>query len=144
MKLQLMQLSENKNKANGYMRKEVFRTKSMVNRCICFKHLIRSASIRVQTLKFDNNNFFLISGFNFFYHLIGLSSRIHHNSHRKLKVIMFAQVSANLQGCKIRQIIINKTLMAKFNLKFKRIDVGKTKCKLPGVEVLHLCIISLH
>ena len=72
MKLQLMQLSENKNKANGYMRKEVFRTKSMVNRCICFKHLIRSASIvgAGVALKFVHKQKKTFSAFGIFPHPI--------------------------------------------------------------------------
>lgn len=116
--------------------------KFTVNLFIYFNHLIRSASIRVQTLKFDNNNFF-ISGFNLLpFHWFGFPHPPPPQP-MQIKVIMFAYVSVNLQGCKIRYIIINKTLMAKFNLKFKRIDVGKTKSKLLEVEVLHLCIISL-
>ena len=76
------------------MRKEVFRTKSMVNRCICFEHLIRSASIvgAGVALKFVHKQKKTFSAFGIFPHPIIFP---HLQPPRMIKVIMFAYILVN-------------------------------------------------
>ena len=99
--------------------------KFTVNLFIYFNHLIRSAYTG-SNFKVRQQNFsFLVSISN---HLIWfISPHLPNHHHISIKSNYVSYVSTNLQGCKFRCIIINKTLMARFNLSFKRIDVGKIK-----------------